>query len=237
MKRLLFFVLCCLLIMSAALPSAAEGLNEEMVRVVNDNLDNFFPLSSISEGFAAKSQPVRGNIGPETATEFSTGGTRNILLYANPDGTSQYVLEEKVNAGNLRNFYYELDVIPNDIYPTGEGGCYIGYVNEFIPGISAEEPVSPTMLVVSDGIYLESGGVDSKPGTREKLADFSGGQTKLRIIRLTGETLFYADGELIGVFHDGQTGPFQLRFGSETFTNGEIADCSFDNLAVRKVVP
>ena len=238
MKRLLFSALCCLLIIiGAALPSAAQELSEEMVRVVSDNLDNFFPLSSISEGFATKSQPVRGNIGPETATEVSTNGTRNILLYANPNGATEYVLEEKVNAGNLKNFYYELDVIPNDIYPNGGGGCYIGYVNEFIPGVSTEEPVSATMLVISDAVYLESRGTESEPGSREKLADFSGGQAKLRIIRLTGETLFYMNGKLIGVYHDGQTGPFQLRFGAEAFTNGEIADCSFDNLAVRKVVP
>ena len=173
MKRLLFSALCCLLIIiGAALPSAAQELSEEMVRVVSDNLDNFFPLSSISEGFATKSQPVRGNIGPETATEVSTNGTRNILLYANPNGATEYVLEEKVNAGNLKNFYYELDVIPNDIYPNGGGGCYIGYVNEFIPGVSTEEPVSATMLVISDAVYLESRGTESEPGSREKLADF-----------------------------------------------------------------
>ena len=238
MKRLLCLTLCCLLIaMGSVLSSAAQELSDEMAKVVSDNLENFFPLSSISEAFATKATAVRGNIGPETATEVSTDGTRNILLYANPDGFNEYGFIEKVNAGNLKNFYYEVDVIPNDLYPGDGGGCYIGYINEFIAGVSVEEPVSETSLIVSDAIYLETRERDSEAGERTKLADFNGSQVKLRIIRLTGETLFYADGKLIGVFHDGQAGPFQLRFGAEAFTNGEVVDCSFDNLAVRKVVP
>ena len=219
--------------MGSVLSSAAQEISDEMAKVVSDNLENFFLLSSINETFSTKIAATRGNLGPETATETSTDGTRNFLLYANPDGFNEYGIVEIINAGNLKNFYLEMDVIPNDLYPEDGGGCYISYINEFIAGVSVEEPVSETSLVVSDAIYLETG----EKGERTRLADFNGGQVKLRIVRIMSETLFYADGSLIGVFHDGKAGPFQLRFGAEAFTNGEVVDCSFDNLAVRKVVP
>ena len=239
MKRLFFLLICCLILtISSMLPVSAQELSEEMIQVVNDNLDNFFPLTLISEGFETKRAAARGNIGPETATEYGTdNGTRNILLYSNPDGINTYAFIENTNAGNLKNFYFEIDVIPNDIYPYNGGGCYLGYVNEFIAGVSAEEPVENVSLILSDAIYMESRNGDAAEGERTKLADFDGTKKKLSIIRLTGETLFYADGELIGTYHDGKKGPFQLRYGAIAFPNGEVTDCSFDNLTVRKVVP
>ena len=239
MKRLLIVLLCCLILSIHSISSSsAQELSEEMARVVSDNLDNFFPISSINEAFGTKSPAVRGNIGPETATETSTqDGMRNILLYANPDGFTEYSLYEKINAGNLKNFYFEMDISPKDLYPGDGGGCYISYINELIPGVSAEEEVMNIFLVVSDAVYLEKRAADEVRGQRTKLADFKGGQVKAAIIRLTGETLFYADGELIGVLHDGKSGPFQLRYGVLSFPDGEVVDCSFDNLAVRKVMP
>ena len=239
MKRLIFVMLCCIMLaLSSALISSAQELSEEMAKVVSDNLDNFFPISSINEAFETKNPAVRGNIGPETATETSTqNGTRNMLLYSNPNGITEYLFIEKLNAGNLKNFYYEMEITLNDLYPTDGGGCYLGYINEFIPGLSAEEEVESTSLVVSDAVYMEKRAGDSAQGIRTKLADLEGNRIKLTIIRLTGETLFYADGELIGVNHDGKTGPFQLRYGAIAFTNGEVTDCSFDDMAVRKVMP
>ena len=90
MKRLLFLMICCFSLISSILSCAAQELSEEMIKVVNDNIENFFPLSSINETFGTKAQAIRGNIGPETATETSTDGTRNILLFANPDGFTKY---------------------------------------------------------------------------------------------------------------------------------------------------
>lgn len=239
MKRLHFLLVCCVILaMISILPSSAQDLSEEMIRVISDNLDNFFPLASITEPFETKGAAVRGNIGPETATESGTAnGTRNLLLYANPDEVTEYGFIEKPNSGNLKNFYYSMDVTRNDLYPGDGGGCFIGYMNEFIPGISAEEPVESVYLIVSDAIYLEIRGAEETRGTRTKLADLTNDRVNLLIIRLTGETLFYADGEFIGNYSDGKKGPFQLRYGNEAFVTGEVVDCSFDNLTVRKVVP
>ncbi len=238
MKRLLFILLCCLVLTISSISSLlAQDLSKELISVVNKNLDNIFPLTSINDAFGTKSVAVRGNVGPETATETSTDEQRNILLYSNPDGLSEYSYIEKINAGNLKNFYFEMEISPNDIYPEGAGGCYIGYINEFIHGVSVEEPVDAISLVVSDAIYLEIRANNSENGARTKLTDFRNNRIKLLIIRLTGETIFIADGKVIGTFHDDKAGPFQLRYGVETFGNGEIADCSFDNLIVRKVIP
>lgn len=239
MKRLIFVMLCSfMLALNSAMTSSAQELSKEMAKVVSDNLDNFFPISSINEAFETKSPAVRGNIGPETATETSTqNGTRNLLLYSNPDGLNEYLFIEKVNAGNLKNFYFELEITLNDLYPADGGGCYLGYINDYIPGLSAEEEVESTSLIISDAVYMEKRAGDSAQGIRTKLAELKNNRVKVTIIRLTGETLFYADGELIGVNHDGKTGPFQLRYGALAFPNGEVTDCSFDNLAVRKVMP
>ncbi len=239
MKKLWFLLLCCMLFMICGILSvSAQELSEDVIRVVTENLDNFFILSAVNDSFETKIQPIRGNIGPETATEVSTNGTRNILLYVNPDGTTEYSFFEKLNTGNLKNFYFEMDVIPNDLYPAENSGCYIGYIANSASVLSVEEPLTTVSLLVSDAIYLETAEEgESVSSIRTKLTDFSEDSVKLLIVRLTGETLFYADGEFIGAYQDGKDGPFQLRYGVESFLNGETVDCSFDNMVVRKVVP
>ena len=240
MKRLCIVLLCCFAVWLSSSPAAfADGISEEMAKVVSDNLDNFFPISSIGEGYGINAAAVRGNIGPETATEAGTAnGTRNLLLYTNPDGTTEYAYKEKLTAaGNLKNFYYAMDIMPNDLYPADGGGCMISYFNELIPGLCSDSEAEEVSLIVSDAVYLETRKADDAAGVRTKLADFAGGKVSLAIVRLTGETLFYADGSLIGSYHDGKYGPFQLYLGTKSFTDGEVVDCSFDNLTVRKVVP
>lgn len=235
MKKTLILIIFCFVFLILFLPSTAQELSKDIIDIVSDNKDNFFPISAIKEQYANKTTVVRSNIGPETATETSTNGTRNILLYANPDGKSEYSLFDKVNAGNLKNFYYSIDVLKNEIYPDNGGGCYIGYINEFTVGSSADDPVRTISLILSDGIYLETKDVNTEFSERIKLSGMKNGKLNLLIIRMTGETLFYADGNYIGSYHDGLNGPFQLRYGTKAFSNGEIADCSFDNLIIRKV--
>ena len=240
MKRLCIMLVCCFALLLSSSPAVfSQGISEEMAKVVSDNLDNFFPISSISEGYGINAAAVRGNIGPETATEAGTAnGTRNLLLYTNPDGTTEYAYKEKLAAaGNLKNFYFAMDIIPNDLYPADGSGCMLSYFNELIPGLCSDSEAEEVAVVVSDAIYLDIRKADEARGERTKLADLDGKKVNLAIVRLTGETLFYADGTLIGSYHDGKYGPFQLYFGTKSFTNGEVTDCSFDNLTVRKVVP
>ena len=58
---------------------------------------------------------------------------------------------------------------------------------------------------------------------------------RLTIVRLTGLTFAYVDGQYAGQFYDNNEGPFQLVFGSVLYKRGDSAACSFDNMALRKV--
>ncbi len=235
-KQLLFMVCCLFFLMSSIFSANAQDLSEEAIRIVNENLDNFFPITMLEEKYDRKAPSLFGNLGPDTATETNTNDTRNLLLFANPDGVSAYGLTEKVNVRSSKNFYYSADITPNDLYPQSESGCYIGYINDN-PSYNAEkEPVKTTSLVLSDAIYLESRSDEGLVSERKKLADLQNPQTNLMIVRLAGETLLFADGELIGTYHDELNGPFSLRYGAVVYAEGEVADCSFDNLTVREVM-
>ena len=237
MKKFILLITICFIFLSFVIPTNAQELSKDVVKIVNENKDNFFPISAIKEQFTNVTTVLRGNVGPETATEISTNGKRNHLLYANPDGKTEYYLFDKVNAGNLKNFYFSLDVYKNEIYPKDGGGCYLGYINEFTVGSSADDPIRTISLILSDGIYYEIKNTDTEYYERIQLSTKKSNHYKLLIIRLTAETLFYADGQYLGSYHDNLNGPFQLRFGTTASSNGEIVDCSFDNLIVRKVMP
>ena len=237
MKKLWFLLLCCMLFMTCGILSvSAQDLSEDVVRAVTENLDNFFPITTLWEKFDRKAPSIFGNLGTETATETNTNDTRNMLLFVNPDGLSTYVFWEKVNSRNSKNFCFSMDVTVNDIYPPQESGCFIGFIND-APSSSAEkEPLQTTMIVISDAIYMETQTEDGSLTDRNKLADRQGPQVNLMIVRLTGETLFYVDGEMVGQYHDGKSGPFSLRYGTVAYSHGEAAECSFDNLSVREVM-
>ena len=103
-KQLLFMVCCLFFLMSSIFSANAQDLSEEAIRIVNENLDNFFPITMLEEKYDRKAPSLFGNLGPDTATETNTNDTRNLLLFANPDGVSAYGLTEKVNVRSSKNF-------------------------------------------------------------------------------------------------------------------------------------
>ena len=238
MRRLCILLFCCFaVLLNSGIPVFAGEISEEMVGVISGNLDNIFPLSAKKEGFDLPVGESRGDLGPATAMIAGTAdGTRNFFFYANADGATNYNYEEKLNTGSLKNFCYSIDVTVNDLYPEGEGGCGVGYVNDAL-GYTTDTEVLSTGLLVSDAVYLETHHKDERPHEFVKLASLDKNEVRLTIVRLMGETFFYADDEFIGQFHDGKQGPFQLFYGMEAFRNGEAAECSFDNIEIRKVVP
>ncbi len=238
MKRLCILFFCCFALwLNSAASVRAEEISEEMIGVITENLDNFFPLNTKKETFDLPVGESRGNIGPATALITGTSdGTRNILLYVNTDGQTGYLYEEKLNTGNLKNFYYSIDVTVNDIYPAGEGGCGVGYVNDSL-GYSTDSEIMSAGLLISDAVYMEIHDKGSGEKTLTRVAPLENNEINLTIVRLMGETFFYADETFVGHFHDGKQGPFQLFYSTEAFSSGESAECSFDNITVRKVNP
>ncbi len=215
-------------------------VSDEMLKVLIKNLDNIFPIRGMEEGFTHPQVATYSDVGTATAVQIETqNGTRNIWMFANADSLHDYSSVSKINAGNLHNFYFSMDVIVNDVYPENQGGCFIGYVNEPVNNKQTLDTVSTISLLLSDSnILMNIKEKDADKGFQTRLSAFTGKgiTTRISIIRLTGSTLFFVNDKLIGQYHDGKSGPFQLEYGASVFSNGDTAKCSFDNLEIRKVV-
>lgn len=217
-----------------------KTVSKNMLSVLMNNLDNLFPIRSLENKFTNPVPAVYSDVGPATAVQTENqDGHHNILLFANADGIHDYSSIIKVNAGNLQNFYFSMEITVNDVYPRNQGGCFIGYTNESITGKKTEESVVTTAFLMSDSSFmLDVKEKEADGGTHVTLKDQNllGNSKELTIVRLTGQTFFFVGKELISQYHDGNTGPFQLVYGTTVFADGDTADCSFDNLLVRKVV-
>ena len=216
------------------------AVSDSMLKVLIKNLDNLFPINSMEDFFTNPTVATYSDAGAATAIQTSNqDGFRNIVMFANSDTVHDYSAVTKLNAGNLQNFYFSMDVLVNDIFPNNQGGCFIGYVNEPINGKVTEESVATIGLLLSEStVTLDVKEKTADAGIHMQLDKHSNqrNQKKLSIIRLTGQTFFFVDDEFISQYHDGKNGPFQLVYGTTVFADGETTSCSFDNLIVRKVV-
>ncbi len=211
-------------------------VSDEMRTFLTDNIENIFPIQSLKENYTSVVQPLYTDVGPGTAVLMRTHeGQQSIRLYANPDGIHEYNFTDRINAGNLNNFMYSMDVTIDDIYPAGQGGCFIGYINESVTAVQNSDKTLVALAIDPDSVSFYSKTEQSEAGSLSRIMDNGRSVRRLTIIRLTGLTFAYVDGEFAGQFYDSNEGPFQLVFGSALYTDGDSAVCSFDNMAVRKV--
>ena len=82
------------------------------------------------------------------------------------------------------------------------------------------------------GLFVKRSGVPS--GEHVVISSNVRKTVRLSILHLTEHTYMFINGNYAGQFHDGKSGPFQLIYGATVFANGDTANCTFDNLAVRK---
>ena len=211
-------------------------VSDEMRTFLSENLENIFPIQSLKESYASVVQPIYADFGPQAAVQMRTReGQQSIRIYANPDGVHEFVFTDRINAGNLRNFMLSMDVSIDDIFPGGQGGCFIGYVNESISSVKNHDSSLVALAIEPDSISFYSKNELSDAGSITRIMDNGMYVRRLTLIHLTGLTFAYVDGEFAGQFYDGNEGPFQLVFGSALYKDGDSAACSFDNMAVRKV--
>ena len=111
-------------------------VSDEMTEYLTKNIEKIFPIQSLNNTFSSIVTPVYPDLGPRTAVQMRTReGQQTIRLYANPDLFHEYTYTDRINSGNLRNFMLSMDVTINDVYPSDQGGCFIGYTNESITAV------------------------------------------------------------------------------------------------------
>ena len=213
-------------------------VSNEMVSILDKNMDNIFVLRGLEEKFTTPMTLVYTDVGPSTVVETSNqDGVRNVTLYANADAIHDYTAVTKLYAGNLQNFFISMDVKINDVYPSNQGGCFIGYINESVSANSDEIKTIGLLINKQGGeFYIKERNSDSGehiPLT--EIRDYSLATTKLTLVRFMSQTFAFVNGKYYGQLHDDLTGPFQLLYGIAVFNEGDITECSFDNLFVRKV--
>ena len=226
----------------------AWATSEDMVEVLQLNMDNIFPIRSLEDKFTTPVTATYSDVGKRTAVQTSNqDGMRHILLFANADSIHDYNVVTKINAGNLQNFMFTMEILVNDVYPANQGGCFIGYTNTTTSAVQTEEATMIGLLVNDKGAGFYNKPQTSDSGSYAELSypspSYRFTQTgtpyysyKLTLIRLTGQTFAYVNDKYIGQFNDNSSGPYQLVYGTTVFNEGDTASCSFDNLAVRKVL-
>lgn len=246
MKKTVLLLLLLLLLLCSVYPICAEDelpeepgirVSDEIVRVVNANLENLFPISSRIEKFTTPQKPVFYEFGIDAFMRTRIeSGKKYMVTVANPDGVHDIIGMEQVTEGHYANFQLSMEIRVNDAYPKDQAGCFIGFTNkDLLP--SAAEANEEMILLYTNGngadAYVKKEGELS--GKKLGLGAGAGSNAKLSIIHLTGTTFFYVNGVFVGQYYDGFAGPFVMLYGSAVFSGGDIADCTFDNLQIRKV--
>jgi len=211
-------------------------VREEMIQVLIDNLENLFPISSQRQIFVNPEEAIYSDVGDETVVRMGTEmGKRNILIFANADSVRDYSGFTKIDDAYPTDFQMTMDVTVEDVFPGAEGGCFVGFTNYGVSAFSKENGALMVQLYTDGknaGLFVKRSGEPS--GEHMVISSNVRKTVRLSILHLTEHTYMFINGNYAGQFHDGKSGPFQLIYGATVFTNGDTANCTFDNLAVRK---
>ena len=234
-----------LLILSVCLPVSAQGedpaagpeVKQTVLDILNGNINNIFSITSQKENFGEFEEPWYSDVGPQTVVRTGTEfGKKNIILYANADSVHDYLAYSKINDAYPSDFHMTMDVTINDAFPNKQAGCFVGFTNYGITAFKKEDaPTEVIYLINGQESDIFSKGHFDDSGTHHIVAETGRRSGKLTIAHLMGHTFVYANGSYVGQYHDGMKGPLQLIFGAAVFSEGDTADCTFDNLVIRKV--
>ena len=218
------------------LPVDEFSVTREMVDVLVQNLDNFFPISSQKDSFSITNKTVFSDIGPDTMVHtYYESDQRHATLIVNADGIHDHIFSFDLKEEYVSDFQITLDVTVNDVFPLDKGGCYVGFTNENIS--AGNGAAGMTILLYLNGqkagLYIKPS--DMEAGSSYFIQDTEKNPIKLSLIHFLEYTYLFLDDTYAGQYHDALTGPFRMMYGSAVFAGGESAGCSFDNLIVRKV--
>ena len=207
-----------------------------MIEVLSENLDNLFPIRALEDKFFTPMQALYSDIGPDTAIETSNqNGLRTIKLFANSDGVHDHQSLVRINSGSLENFMFTMDITLHDIYPAGQAGCFIGYVNDLPAALNQEEKSMVLLMADGKGIGFYRKIESEDTGSFVRLSELQQDTYTLSIVRFTGKTYAYIDGLYAGQFQHPENGPFQIVYGVSVLAGGDDSSCSFDNMFLKRV--
>ena len=207
-----------------------------MLDILNANISNIFPITSQKVNFGEFEEPWYSDVGQQTVVRIGTEfGKKNIILYANADSVHDYLAYHKINDAYPSDFHMTMDVTINDAFPDKQAGCFVGFTNYGITAFKeADAPTEVVYLINGQESDIFTKGHFAASGTHHIVADTPRRSGKLTIAHLMGHTFVYVNGSYVGQYHDGMKGPLQLIFGAAVFSEGDTADCTFDNLVIRK---
>ena len=210
--------------------------SEDMIRVLSENLDNLFPIHGFEDDFMTVMAAKYTDIGADTAVQtVNNNGVRSVVIFANPDSVHDHNYNIQIQSGYLTNFLFTIDVVLDDIFPSGQAGCFIGYVNEYSASLGQEKLTYVYLMADGEGAILYRKTDDEDTGSFTRISDQISTRYTLTIIRFLGQTYAFINNVYAGQMNDPDSGPFALVYGASALKDGETAGCTFDNLSVRKV--
>lgn len=246
MKRFLYFICLLTLCLSPRSAACADDemtmtdqvkVSDEMINVLVKELLSLFPINSQKEYFSDPAEDLYSDDGPNTVIQIGTDrGKQHVALYTNTDTVKDHTAYVPIDTGYFTDFQFSMDVTVDDVFPSGEGGCFIGFTNYGITAFNEkQDPVSVSLVLNSKGTEVYAKHKYQNTGDHYQVNTNSRMMSKLTVIHLRNHTYLFVDGVYAGQFHDGKDGPFRLIYGSYVYANGETASCYFDNLLIKKV--
>ncbi len=220
---------------------AVFSLNPEkgvVIREVSDVLqfdhESFFPIRILDDSFSKQVDAVLKYVDDDSVMRIiSEYGSQDIDFFVNSDMIHDHIGRINFDKEYPKNFEISTDVIARDVYPKSRGGCYIGFSEK---GMSKNADAAEYFFVIDgQSVMLYYKTVGSSSGRVFPVASVSEGPVRIAVTHLTGHIFFWVNDVCVGQYHDGKSGNFRLSYGAVTFSGGETACCSFDNLLVRKV--
>lgn len=201
------------------------------LKLLQHNWLNLFPISAQKNDFKVKQPEQRlyttvGDLRTQVDNEV-----QYVSLTLKPDGVTENDGMQRIQgAGNLESFFVTMNVNTKFIEPKRYGGCYLGYINE----VTGRKIFAGVM---NGSPYIEVKEKNAVEGQRYRIKlDSNIDSAKLTLIRIFDTTFVLVDDKIVRQFKDGDDGKFQLIYGPVLYRDGETAQCTFDDLYLRKVV-
>lgn len=212
-------------------------ISDEMVNVLVKEIQTLFPIMSQRDYFTEPRPDVFSDDDENTVIRIGTDrGKRSIVLYTNTDTVCDHNGFSTIDTAYPTDFQLSLDVTVNDAYPSNLASCFVGFTDYGVSAFTQEQdPVMVTLFTTGLGHEIYARHHYSDTGNRYPVNTSKRTTSKLTVIHLRRHTYVFVDGVYSGQFHDGKSGPFRLIYGATVLANGEDADCSFDNMMIKKV--
>ena len=215
-------------------PGQGELIDDAMIELITENRGNLFPVSSIKYWYTLPVDAYLTTAGEDSVVRvIIENGRQEVVIFVNKDGIHDHIGSVNIDSEYPDNFEINVDVIVNDAYPKQQSGCFIGFSDPF--AAASESPFAAALLFDGQtaGIYSKEAENDS--GIFTPLMETKSNEVKMSFVHLFAHTMVFINDKYAGQLHDGKEGPLCMIYGAMTLKDGDTANCSFDNLTIKKI--